>query len=327
MPSWSRWSRTLSGAVVAALLSTACGGGSSGAGSSGGGGTSGAAAPSGTFTIAVTPPRAQGPAGYTALAGKVFDGPYPEATRWTTLATAGGCTLQKPVVPSCVTSCEAGVCVADGTCQAYPTGKSVGPLTIAGLGPTSFTVTPVAASYSLPGAVELPYPPFAEGAAVTLAAAGLDEVPAFTVASKGIAPLTLASDTFAIAKGATAGAFAALTLGWTPPAQAGVGRIHVLVDISHHGGIKGKIECDVADTGSLTIPADLVTRLVALGVAQYPAVELTRRARGTTAVSGGTVALNVDSTVAAAITIEGVTCTAPADCGSGSCDTSLGLCR
>lgn len=318
---------TLSSALAAALLSTSCAGGSPGPSASGGPGpTPSTTAATGTFTISVVPPSDLG-AGHTVLAGRVYDGALPETTQWTQLSALGGCKLLKPKVPFCSASCGADACVADGTCQRYPTARSVGGLTISGLGSSAFDVAPISAAYSLPGTVSLPYPPFAEGAAVTLAAAG-DHLPAFTLASRGIAPLALSAGSYAIVKtSAAAATYEPLVIGWTAAAQPSLATVHVTVDVSHHGGIKGKVVCEAEDVGSLTIPGDLVTRLVGLGVAAYPKVEATRRATGSAAVGGGTVTLNVESTVAAPLRIEGYTCTTGGECPSGSCDTNLGFCN
>ena len=71
-----------------------------------------------------------------------------------------------------------------------------------------------------------------------------------------------------------------LTLTWTAKGASADSTIHVHLDISHHGGTKGQIECDTADSGSLTIGASLVTQLVNLGVAGFPTVRLTRSSVG-----------------------------------------------
>jgi hypothetical protein len=65
-------------------------------------------------------------------------------------------------------------------------------------------------------------------------------------------------------------------LTWVPPGQAGISRVQIVLEISHHGGYKGEIDCDVPDTGSFEIPATLVTALVNLGRAGYPTVGVTR---------------------------------------------------
>jgi hypothetical protein len=53
------------------------------------------------------------------------------------------------------------------------------------------------------------------------------------------------------------------------------------LEIAHHGGYKGQIDCDVPDTGTFDIPAALVTALVALGRAGYPSVKVARTATAT----------------------------------------------
>jgi hypothetical protein len=68
-------------------------------------------------------------------------------------------------------------------------------------------------------------------------------------------------------------------LAWTPPGPLGGARIQIELEISHHGGFKGQIECDVPDTGSFDVPAPLITALVNLGRAGYPTVKLARTAR------------------------------------------------
>jgi hypothetical protein len=182
-------------------------------------------------------------------------------------------------------------------------------------GDSSFAMTAIANTYQPPSSVSLAYPPFAEGDAVTFSAAG-DYFPAFTLTSTGVAPLALTSASLALSTGK------ALNLAWQPGA-AGNAKIHVKLDISHHGGSKGQIECDSDDTGSLTITAPLITKLLGLGVAGYPTAIITRQALGSSVISAGRVELDVSSIVEQAVTVEGLTsCDADEDCPSGqSCQT------
>lgn len=53
-----------------------------------------------------------------------------------------------------------------------------------------------------------------------------------------------------------------------------------MIDISHHGGTKGKIECEGPDNGSMEIAANLVTQLKALGVSGFPKIDVFRKAVG-----------------------------------------------
>jgi hypothetical protein len=190
----------------------------------------------------------------------------------------------------------------------------VGGVTVTGVktegGDSSFTMTAIANTYQPSGSVSLAYPPFADGDVVTFSAAG-DYFPAFTLISKGVAPLAVTSSSLALSAGK------ALNLEWTPGA-AGTAKIHVKLDISHHGGSKGQIECDGDDTGSLTVSAPLISKLLGLGVAGFPTVIITRHALGSSLISAGRVELDVYSIVEQAVTVEGLTsCDADEDCPSG----------
>jgi hypothetical protein len=98
----------------------------------------------------------------------------------------------------------------------------------------------------------------------------------------------------------------------------GVARMEIKVDISHHGGAKGKIECDVADTGAVMIPSDLDTKLIDLGVAGFPTIALTRVATGKVAIAPGDVRFQVLSTVTHDVTVAGFTsCNEDTPCPGG----------
>jgi hypothetical protein len=317
---------------AAGLALSGCGSSDSGAASSGAG-ASGAASGAGaagvaqgdssqlvgSFQVKATPATSVAQAS-TAVVGKVYDGPTPSTVVWENPQVDGPCTLTTPRVPFCTAPCgSSGACVEDDTCRAYPTARGVGSVTVTGVkttgGDSSFAMTAIANTYQPPSSVSLAYPPFAEGDAVTFSAAG-DYFPAFTLTSTGVAPLALTSASLALSTGK------ALNLAWQPGA-AGNAKIHVKLDISHHGGSKGQIECDSDDTGSLTITAPLITKLLGLGVAGYPTAIITRQALGSSVISAGRVELDVSSIVEQAVTVEGLTsCDADEDCPSGqSCQT------
>jgi hypothetical protein len=103
------------------------------------------------------------------------------------------------------------------------------------------------------------------------------------------------------------------TLLWEPKGSAGSSTVFAQVDISHHGGLKGVIECEGADDGQLVIAGSLVTQLKALGMSGFPTIELTRF------VSGGHPDLNIElrleSRVVRPVSIPGiVSCVEDADC-------------
>jgi hypothetical protein len=278
----------------------------------------------GTFQVSlVAPVAATGTPGFTSVVGKVNDGPTPSPIVWEEAAKEGGCSLFTPRVPFCADGCEGGaVCVENDRCQEYPTSHSVGTVRVKGIrtstGATEFSMDPVSNGYQTPSGVSLPYPAFAEGDAISAEASGGD-FEAFTLKSTGISPLTLADGAL------TLEANQPLKLGWTPPGKTGISTVHVKLDISHHGGSKGMITCDVEDNGSLELSASITGQLKALGVAGFPTIVLSRRAVGSTTISVGRVELAVCSEVEKEVKIPGlVSCNKPEDCPKGqTCQADL----
>ncbi len=258
--------------------------------------------------------------GYTQFIGRVYDGPTPDLIVWEEAEREGGCRLLTPRVPFCETACGGhAACVEDNTCQSYPTAQDVGSIHVHGAltpeGTHDFDASPVAHNYQQ----QLPYAAFVEGDVLQIRAEGGDTVPAFSVASRGIAPLSLLDAGYTLADGMP------FPLTWTPAADAGNARILVKLDISHHGGARGKIECELDDTGAYTLPASLASHLLALGVAGYPTVIVTRRAVESVALSTGRVDFGVSSQVERAVDIPGlVSCFGDEDCPVGqTCQVDL----
>jgi hypothetical protein len=268
----------------------------------------------GTFRLELKGP-ADNMAGMTQLIGKVADAPAPEAIAYVTTASEKECRLIEPRVPFCDPPCTGGsVCVSDRRCVGEPMARNVGTVKVTGLrsasGPVEITMTPMPPKYVYqpPIDVILAYPPAAEGGDIRLSASGAD-VPAFQIGAKSIAPLELTGPLpIPVESGRP------LPVSWKA-GKAGVGRVQLVVDVSHHGGLKGKIECEVADSGSYSVPASLVTKLLALGLAGFPVVRVNRSAAGAASVSGGHVELNVIEEVERALSIPGVlSCFEDADC-------------
>lgn len=282
----------------------------------------------GTFTLRlVAPVAASGSTaatpGYTALSGKVFTGPSPEAVVWSVDLEQGGCELLVPRVPFCDPSCGQDVCVDDDKCKAHPKAASVGTVTITGLknaqgANEDVKVEPIAASYSTPAEVKLAYPPFAEDAEIKLNAKGA-EAAGFDITSHGIAPLELTTTNFDLKSGS------AFALAWKAPAKADNSRVQIKLDISHHGGTKGKVECDVPDNGSVSINAELITRLLKLGFAGFPTVVVDRVSSGSAKIAAGTVEFKIVSEIEQGVKIDGLTsCSDNADCPMGkACQPDL----
>ncbi len=259
----------------------------------------------------------------TSIAGIVNDKVVPEAVAWNQSMLDGDCELLLPDVPFCSTPCNPSteVCVADDVCEAYAVKQDVGTVSVSGVrtstGATTFELTSNSNNYLVPGAITLVYPGFAAGDPLTVAATGSAFTPPFTITATGIAPLVVTNPDRDLARNAS------VELTWTPPASGATSRLHLKLDISHHGGSKGKIECDTADDGALTLSAPMVTQLLDLGAAGFPTIELTRVATGDALTTAGRVDLSVTSAIERPVTVPGIIscdgdedCTPPATCQS-----------
>jgi hypothetical protein len=275
----------------------------------------------GTFQIQLVAPT-DGGAGYTSVVGRVQNATTPSQIVWEQRAVRGDCRLMVPRVPFCATPCGGtAVCVENDMCRPYALGQNAGTVRVTGVrtstGATSFELVSVANSYQAPGSVMLPFPAFAEGDAIRVEAMGSATVTAFALETRGVAPLTLSSSSYRMQTGMPLG------LAWTAPQRSGQ-TVTVHLDISHHGGTRGKIECTTADDGELVIEADLITRLMALGIAGFPTVVVTRGSTGTANLRAGRVELKISSGLEVPVEIPNLrSCLADADCDGGMCRPDL----
>ncbi|HET9955518.1 MAG TPA: hypothetical protein VFQ61_13485, partial [Polyangiaceae bacterium] len=301
-------------------------GGSSNGGSSGGGSSSGGASSttggtqvskslSGDFTVKLTA-ASDGTPAFTTFSGRANDGPTPPTIVLKVAAESGDCKLSVPDAPFCEKDCGQGVCTAENTCTPYPQGQDLGPLVVKGIGPSPLPLTGTPPNFSYTSGAALPNPPCVEGADFSVEANGL------SLTGKCIAPLSLkGADPLPIATGKS------LDLTWDPPKTPGQSRVEIYLDIAHHGGKKGQINCDVADTGSFSIPEPLVTQLINLGVAGFPTVQVTR---ASTAVSSAlpNVRLRMTSMVERSIDTGVASCSEDIPCPNGEmCRLSDYTCR
>lgn len=285
----------------------------------------------GLFTVLISPPEATDTGeGLAAFQGAVRDGPPLELTAWTVLEEDADCTLLEPSIPFCDPACGSGsACVPGDECQEHPQPKSIGSVTLTGLelesGESEFSLTPLKPNFNyLPGAsVRLVYPPVAEGAEIQLASEGGDYSPV-TIQAKGIAPLEVETtgDSIPISSDAP------LILSWTPAGSDGDSKILIEMDISHHGGQKGQLECETADDGSLEISQSLVAGLIELGYAGFPTIRITRKSIGGANIEAGRVVFEIISDLELPLDIDGlVSCTEAGDCDSGQMCGTDRVCR
>jgi hypothetical protein len=205
--------------------------------------------------------------------------------------------------------------VSDDQCVPYPAAQDVGPITVSGLDLASdpTTLEPFAPSYFYQSD-ELAYPPCRERSLLHL------ESSAFTAEATCIAPLVVDSDAHISVRDGEP-----VTLAWQPAASED-SRISILLDVSHHGGKRGDILCDVPDSGGYTIPHNMVSALLDMGLAGFPSVILTRRFTGTTTLPN--VAFIVVSSVERSVDTGVHSCLRDEDCPNGqTCDRSNVVCQ
>ena len=310
--------------AISALLASACsvddsspgasGGASGAAGSAGKGGQNRGWVGNLQITIAGADAENTVPA-RSSFFGVIYDKPSPvDGVKFEQAEELGDCRLMVPVNPFCDPSCDINsVCTSDGVCTPYSTPQNLGVVSLTGLMPGDFSMDPIAPSYKYqaPASVRLPYPPCSEGTPLSITA------PDVGIAIDGVcvAPIVLlGADTIPVR------ANQALALRWEPPTTSST-RVGIDLDIAHHGGATGKILCDVADNGSFEIPEPLVTRLVSLGLAGFPAITLTRQFQAKASSEPG-VAFIVASTTSRLVDTGVVSCGSTLPCPSGmTCKT------
>ena len=225
----------------------------------------------------------------------------------------GDCELLVPWAPFCSEPCTGGAkCTADDTCTAQPRMLDVGPVVLGGLG-EELTMEAIAGNYQSP---TLPAEACAEGAPVSLHSSSLSmEAPCIArleLTSKAPIPVAAAKS---------------IDLAWARPASAADSRVKIHLDIAHHGGKKGEINCDIADTGSFSVPEALVTQLVSLGLAGYPDITLERYSVAADA-SNPKIQLRIGSLVRREVDTGVLSCDEDSQCESGqTCNTADRTCK
>lgn len=240
--------------------------------------------------------------GYTDFAATFRDGAFPPPSDKGPLVaamTSGACQLLVPA--ACEPACpETSWCTGKDLCTPKSMVVNAGTLAVGGLGSGTMSLEPQGNVYVI--SPTLPFPGCSEGASVTVATSQ------FTLAGHCVAPLKVTTAAPVRAK-----AGQPIELAWTAAAKPEQSRVQIAVEISHHGGFKGEIDCDVPDTGTFSVPEPLVTALNALGRAGYPTIAVTR-ASMVTAVSQPNVSLAISSEVVLAADTGVVSCAGNGDC-------------
>jgi hypothetical protein len=294
-------------------------GGSAGGPPTGGTSTGGTSADAnvGTFFVTLNP-SIESTAPYTSIDGKVYSGETPADIIETPVASGNGCTTyvfsRQPCVN--VTCSSTQKCAGPDDCRELPALVGVGAVSVTGVGPNILDLSEVNKVYQYAG--EISYPGFEDGAAISLSAGG-DFYPAFDISTTGVAPVALHAGDYVLSSGEP------LLVEWEPGTNPDAG-VTVTLNISRHGGSDGYLQCDVEDSGSLIIPAEPIRELIALGVAGFPQLIVTRRTRAEAHVTNGRVALEVSAIANPTLAVEGYcSCFDSSDCGSCS-DTTKSVC-
>jgi hypothetical protein len=257
---------------------------------------------------------------FGVVQGEVRDGVVPTAIP-TVVDDGGRCRLLERRNLACFPACVGmATCGESGTCIPFPRQVSVGEVSIAGL--TRDTVmSPLMPgnSYLSPGA---PNPPYGVESPIVLSALGQESIPRFQLFGIGSEPLGDAP-TWVLTPGSD------LVLEWSAPTVDVATTVLAELTIDQHGITPLSLSCELEDTGTATIPAAIVDRLIASGVTGFPNGRITRRTADHVDLAIGCVDLVVGSPLAASVSVSGFTpCDAPADCPSGqTCNIALERCE
>jgi hypothetical protein len=228
---------------------------------------------------------------YTSVGGKVFDAVAPRDVP-VEVRSDGDCTLFTTPVLQCNPGCDPStqVCGAGNQCLPQPEARDLGKVTVSGLlVPLQLEPNRVTKAYTNPASAQLPQPGFEPGARLRLSSSGGDYMP-IDLRGWGVSLLQGVSNPIAVQAGRD------VPVRWQPPPDGpGPARVHLNLNINHHGSSTNWIECDVPDTGMASVPAGLVDELLARGQSGFPTLTVTRRSASSAQIEPGCVELLVSS--------------------------------
>ena len=259
-------------------------------------------------------------ADFGVVQGVVADAVLPAAVP-RLVSETGSCRLLQRRNLACLPACAGNeACGEAGSCIPYPRQIDVGVVEIAGLTrTTSMSPLEPGNTYFSPGADN---PPYSSDAQVLLTAAGGSGIEPFELLGRGSEPLP-ESPSGQLVRGMD------LSLSWPPPGTQAPTHVLVELTIDQHGVSPLTLACELADSGSGTLPAALIDQLLDAGISGFPNGKLTRRTADHVLLAQGCVELMVGSPRAANVTVAGYTpCNGSAECPDGqSCNTSLQRCE
>jgi hypothetical protein len=250
---------------------------------------------------------------YTSVAGQVYDGVAPRDVP-VAVASEAGCTLYAAPVTQCNPECNAvsQVCAEGNLCQPRPAARDLGKVTVRGLlVPLVMEANRVTKAYANAASSRLPHPGFSPGARLRLSTSGGDYTP-IELRGWGVSPLQGVPNPVAVRAGE------GVSISWQAPADAGPARVHLNLNVNHHGSTNNWLECDVEDSGSAQLPSALVDALLERGRSGYPTLTVSRRSVSSAQIEPGCVELLVSSEIVSDAMRDGLTsCSRATDCASG----------
>lgn len=232
---------------------------------------------------------------YAAVTGQVATGVIPSTILFPE-GTEAGCTLLRKINPFCDPPCQPGeVCTQAMECVPYPENESIGTVTISGLLQDVELEPNAVNSYQ---DTSIPNPPFDADSLITLTASG-GTIEGFTMHGYGVTPINVTDESWVIYEDEP------LTINWE--ANEDQGRIWATFNVDQHGNSPVTMFCDLEDTGTADIPAQLLSDLLNLGLSGVASAHVYRRTVDSVQVAEGCVELNVLSHTQVGLEVDGFT--------------------
>lgn len=248
------------------------------------------------------------------VSGSVADRVNPIEVR-TEIAAAGACRLLRREAFFCDPGCSGiEVCGAGNQCSPLPEKLDVGPIRVSGMA-AELVLEP-----RPPGNdyfdTEVAHPVFAAGDEIRLRGGDL------SLDGLGSEPLSGAGAAWLVAAGEP------IAVSWDPPAGEPAGSIRLRLTIDQHGNTPSALICELPDTGSGEVPAEMVDALLGAGVSGFPNATITRATSDATEIEAGCVDLVVGHPRNPDVSVDGHTpCNAPGQCPAGqTCDLEAQTC-
>lgn len=198
---------------------------------------------------------------FTTVTGQVKDG-FVQSVFLADVAASDVCRLIRRTNPFCDPTCTSpDICSTDMKCVPEPLAQSVGTVAVTGL------EAEVSMAPAKPGNryffTDLPQPGMLPGESITLESEGA-EIASFALHGEGVAPVDLADGNWELQRGKS------IELSWTPAKNASKTRVRATLNVDQHGSAPVTLQCEYADEGSGTIPAELVDALLDAGISGFP---------------------------------------------------------